>query len=165
MPDWVGWATRVLGPIGQRALKRWLFDAEFLGGSRTVYTSERGDSPFVDIGISVRVHNRNSSPTTVHVRNIAIRLPSGIERGLERAVMIRPGPISSLDDLAEYNGFDIPGPSTRELTLHTRKYNPPDLNDYLEPSAPQIVVELGETFGNRRKLVGPLKFGGVYKQG
>lgn len=164
MPDWIGWATRVFGPIGQRLLRRWLFEAEFLGGSRTVYTFERGDSPYVAIGVSVRVHNRNSAPTTVHVRSIAVRLPSGTDRGLERPVMIQPGPISTLDDLVEYLGFDIPGSSTRPLTISTRKYNPPDLNDYLESAAPQVVVELGETFGNRRKLIGPLKFGGVYKQ-
>jgi hypothetical protein len=141
-----------------------LFDAEFLGGQRTVYTSERGDSPYVDIGIRIRVHNRNSAPTTVYVGSIAVKLPSGTERGLERPAIIRPGPIRSLDDLIEYEGFDIPGSSTRPLTISTKKYNPPDLNDYLEHSSPQIVVELGETFGNRRKLIGPLKFGGIYKQ-
>jgi len=165
MPDWIGWTTRVLGPIGQRLLKRWLFEVEFLGGQRTVYTYERGDSPFVDIGISVRVHNRNHAPTTVYVRSIAVRLSNGTERGLERAVMIRPGPITSLrGGSEEFNCYEVPGCSSVELTLSTRKYNPQELSEYLENSSPAVVLELGETFGNRRKLFGPLKFGGIYKQ-
>jgi len=162
MPDWIGLATKVLGPVGQRILKRWLFEAEFLGASRSVYTFERGDSPFVNIGVSVRVHNRNNAPTTVYVRSIAVRLASGMERGLNRAVMVRPGPISSMDDMEGFNCYEVPSCSSVELTLSTRKHNPSELSEYLENSSPQIVLELGETFGNRRKLVGPLKFGGTY---
>ncbi len=163
MHDWIGQATRV-SSIAQWLLRRWLFEAEYLGGSRTVYTFERGDSPFVNIGVSIRVHNRNSAPTTVHVRSIAVRLANGTERGLERAVMIRPGPISSIDDLEGFNCYEVPGCSSVELTLSTRKYNPPELSDYLEGASPQIVLELGETFGGRRRLVGTLSFGGMCEQ-
>ncbi len=148
MTHWVSWTTKVFGYIGQFFLRRWLFDAEFLGASRTVYTFERGESPYVDIGASVRVHNRNTAPTTVYVRGIGVKLTSRMERGLDRAVMIRPGPISSMDDLAGYNSYEVPGPSSMELTLSTRKYNPSDLSEYLERASPQIELELGETFGN-----------------
>jgi len=163
MPGWIGYATRVFGIIGQRLLRRWLFEAELVGASRTIYTYQH-NSPFVDIFATIRVHNRNNAPTTVHVRSIAVRLPHGTERGLERAVMMRPGPLSSEDDLAGFNSYEVLGNASAELTLSTRKYNPPDLSDYLENSYPQIVLELGETFGNRCKLIGPLKFGGVHKQ-
>jgi len=147
MPEWIGWATKTFSYIGQVALKHWLFQAELLGAARTVYTSEHGDSPYVNIGASVRVHNRNHAPTTVYVRSIAVRLASGVEIGLERAVMVRPGPISPIEDIAGFNSYEVPGCSTVELTLSTRKYNPPDLDEYLEDSSPQIVVELVKHLG------------------
>jgi hypothetical protein len=164
MPDWIGLTTRVLGPFGQRLLKRWLFEAELLGAARTVYTFESGDSPYVSIGATVRVHNRNSVPTTLHVRSVAVKLPNRTERALERAVMVRPGPVRSMDDMAGFNSYELLGCSSVELTLSTRVWNPPNLDDYLENGSPQIVLELGETFGNHRKLVGQLKFQGVYEQ-
>jgi hypothetical protein len=141
-----------------------VFEVELLGASRSIYTFERGDSPYVDIGATVRIHNRNDSPTTVFVRSIAVKVAIGVERGLERAVMIRPGPISSIEDVAGFNSYEVPGCSSVELTLSTRKYNPSDLGEYLEGSSPEIVIDLGETFGNSRKLMGPMKFGGAYKQ-
>jgi hypothetical protein len=164
MSGWIGWATKTFSYIGQVALKRWLFQTELLGAGRDVYTFESGDSPYVSIGASVRIHNRNSAPTTVYVRSIAVRLASGTEMGLERAVMVRPGPINSSGDIAGFNSYEVPGCSTVELTLLTRKNNPPDLEAYLENSSIQIVIELGETFGNRCKLVGPMKFRGIYRQ-
>ncbi len=141
-----------------------VFEVELLGASRSIYTFERGDSPYVDIGATVRIHNRKDNPTTVFVRRIAVKVANGIEKGLERAVMIRPGPISSIEDMAGFNSYEVPGCSSVELTLSTRKYNPSDLGEYLENSSPEIVIELGETFGNSRKLVGPMKFGCLYKQ-
>ena len=162
--QWVSWATKTFSYVGQIFLKRWLFNVELLGASRSVYTSDRGDSPHVTIGVSVRVHNRNSAPTTVFVRSIGVKLASGVERGLDRAVMLQPGPIGSMNDLAGYNNYEVPGCSSMELTLSTRKYNPPDLEEYLESSSPQIVLALGETFGNSRTLTGPMKFGGLYKE-
>jgi len=162
--QWVGWATKTFSYAAQFFLRRWLFDAELLGASRSVYTSERGDSPYVTIGASVRVHNRNSAPTTVFVRSIAVKLASGIDGGLDRAVMIRPGPISSMEEIAGYNSYEVPGPSSLDLTLSTKKYNPPLLSEYLEGASPQIELVLGETFGNSRKLTGSMKFGGLYKQ-
>lgn len=162
--EWVGWTTKVLGAFGQRIFKRWLFDAELLGAQRTIYTFEREDySPYMDVAVSVRVHNRNAAPTTVHVRSIAVRLANGSRVMLERAVMVRPGPVRSPEDMAGFNSYEVSGSSTAELTLSTRKYNPPDLKEYLEEAAPQIELELGETFGNRRKLTGAIKFGGLYK--
>ena len=140
------------------------FEVELLGASRSIYTFERGDSPYVDIGATIRIHNRKDSPTTVFVRRIAVKVANGIERGLERAVMIRPGPISSIEDIAGFNSYEVPGCSSVELTLSTRKYNPSDLGEYLENSSPEIIIELGETFGNSPKLVGPMKFGCLYKQ-
>lgn len=85
------------------------------------------------------------------------------ERGLDRTVMIT-GPISSIEDIGGYNSYEVPGCSSLELTLSTRKSNPADLNEYLEEGSPQIELELGETFGNHRKLIGPIKFGGVHNQ-
>ena len=158
---WVSWATKTFSYVGQIFFKRWLFDAEFLGASRSVYTSDRGGSPYVSIGVSIRVHNRNSALTTVFVRSIGAKLESGVERGLDRAVMFQPGPIGSMNDLAGYNSYEVPGSSSMELTLSTRKYNPPNLEEYLESSSPQIMLELGETFGNSRRLIGPMKFGGL----
>jgi len=78
--------------------------------------------------------------------------------------MIRPGPIGSIEEIAGYNSYEVPGPSTMDLTLSTRKYNPTDLNEYLESASPEIELVLGETFGNSRKLTGPIKFVGLYKQ-
>jgi hypothetical protein len=69
-----------------------------------------------------------------------------------------------MNDLAGYNSYEVPGSSSMELTLSTRKYNPTDLEEYLESSSPQVALDLGETFGNSRKLTGPMKFGGLYKQ-
>lgn len=69
-----------------------------------------------------------------------------------------------MDDIAGFNSYEVPGCSSVELTLSTRKYNPADLNGYLEKSAPQIELELGETFGNHKKLTGPMTFGGLYDQ-
>src|SRR6267142_4449751 len=137
-----------------------VFEVELLGASRSIYIFERGDSPYVVIGATVRIHNRNDSPTTVFVRSIAVKVAIGVERGLERAVMIRPGPISSIEDLTGFNSYEVPGCSSVELTLSTRKYNPSDLGEYLENSSPEIVIDLGETFGNSRKVTGPMKFGG-----
>src|SRR5216684_2318132 len=102
MLHWVSWATKAFGYVGQFVLRPWLFDAEFLGASRTVYTFERGDSPYVSIGATVRIHNRNNAPTTVFVRSIAVKLTTVMDRGLDRAVMIQPGPISSIEELAGY---------------------------------------------------------------
>jgi hypothetical protein len=164
MTHWVSWATKVFGYFAQFFLRPWLFDAELLGASRSVYTSKMGNAPFVDIGASVRVHNRNNTPTTVFVRSIRVKLASGMESGLGRAVMIRPGPISSMEDIAGFNSYEVPGCSSVELTLSTRKYGPADLEEYLEKSAPQIELELGETFGNHKKLSGPIKFAGLYDQ-
>jgi hypothetical protein len=165
MTHWVSWATKVFGYIAQFILKPWLFDAEFLGASRTVYTSKVGNfPPFVDIGASVRIHNRNNTPTTVFVRSIAVKLATGMETGLGRAVMIRPGPISSIEDIAGFNSYEVPGCSSVELSLSTKKYNPTDLNEYLEKFTPQIELELGETFGNHKKLTGPTKFRGLHDE-
>ena len=164
MTHWVSWTTKVFGYIAQFILRPWLFEAELLGASRTVYTSKIGDSPFVDIGASVRIHNRNNTPTTVFVRSIAVKLSNGMETGLGRAVMIRPGPISSIEDMAGFNSYEVPGSSSVELSLSTRKYNPADLNEYLEGATPRIELDLGETFGNHRKLTGSIKFGGLHNQ-
>jgi len=112
----------------------------------------------------VRIHNRKDNPTTVFVRRIAVKVANGIEKGLERAIMIRPGPISSIEDMAGFNSYEVPGCSSVELTLSTRKWNPSDLGEYLENSSPEIAIGLGETFGSSGKVVGPMKFGGVYKQ-
>jgi hypothetical protein len=87
-----------------------------------------------------------------------------MEAGLDRAVMIRPGPISSIEDIAGFNSYEVPGCSSVELSLSTRKYNPADLKEYLEEASPKIELELGETFGNHRKLTGPIKFGGLHTQ-
>ena len=157
MTHWVSWATKVFGYIAQFILRPWLFDAELLGASRTVYTSKSGNSPFVDIGASVRIHNRNNTPTTVFVRSIGVRLAHGMEAGLDRAVMIRPGPISSIEDMAGFNTYEVPGCSSVELSLSVRKYNPADLKEYFEEASPKIELELGETFCNHRKLAGPIK--------
>jgi len=164
MTHWVSWTTKVFGYIAQFILRPWLFEAELLGASRTVYTSKIGDSPFVDIGASVRIHNRNNTPTTVFVRSIAVKLSNGMETGLGRAVMIRPGPISSIEDMAGFNSYEVPGSSSVELSLSTRKYNPADLNEYLEGATPRIELDLGETLGNHRKLTGSIKFGGLHNQ-
>jgi hypothetical protein len=164
MTHWVSWATKVFGYFGQFVLKPWLFDAELLGASRTVYTAKTGNSPFVDIGASVRINNRNNTPATVFVRSIGVKLAHGMEGGLDRAVMIRPGPISSIEDIAGFNSYEAPGCSSIELSLSVRKYNPADLKEYFEEASPKIELEVGETFGNHRKLTGPIKFGGLHDQ-
>ena len=117
----------------------------------------------MDIGASVRIHNRNNTPTTVFVRGVGVKLAHGMEAGLDRAVMIRPGPISSIEDIAGFNSYEVPGCSSVELSLSTRKYNPADLKEYLEEGSPKIELEIGETFGNHRKFTGPIKFGGLYE--
>jgi hypothetical protein len=60
MLDWLRSATKVFGPIGRRLVARWLFEAEFLSGSRSVHTFENGNSPFVNIGISIRAHDETT---------------------------------------------------------------------------------------------------------
>jgi hypothetical protein len=140
-------------------LSQAVFDAELLGASRHVYTFQRGYSPYVQIEASARIHNRKDNPTTVYVAHIAVKVSDDIERGLARSVIVRPGPINSIEDLVGFNSYEVPGCSTVELTLSTREHNPSNLNEYLESASPEIIVELGETFGNSRKLIGPMKFG------
>jgi len=57
------------------------FEVELLGASRSIYTFERGDSPYVDIGATVRIHNRKDNPTTVFVRSIAVKWRMELKEG------------------------------------------------------------------------------------
>lgn len=163
MPDWIGFSTRVFGFFGRRVLRRWLFEAEFLGATRAVYISKSGqNSPRVLIRVGVRVHNRNSAPTTVYVRNIAVKLRSGIDRKLEPPDVMESGPIGSMDDLVSGRHHELGGYFARELVFFTRRWNPEKLTEYQEGASPQVILELGETFGNHCRLSGPLDFAGEY---
>lgn len=154
--------AKILGPIGRWLVKRHSFEAKFLGGSRSVYRPESGDAPFVIISVNVQIENRNDVPTTVYIRDMAVRLTRELDRALERPVLIRPRPITVLDDLEEFRLCDVPASSAFAVEFSARRSNPPDLKEYLEDAMPEIVLTVGETFGNRHKVEGPLAFGGAY---
>ena len=164
MPDWIGLGTKIFGPIGQRLLNKWLFDAEFLGARRVLYLHDNGDSPSVAIFISVLVHNRNSAPTTIYPRGLSVTLKDRTDRSFARMTVTPGGFIRSVDNFGESDRYDMGGSSSIELLLYTTRYNPPQIAEYFNVLPLPITLILGETFGNRRTLKGLLEFESVKKQ-
>ncbi len=144
-------------------LKRWSFEVEFLKASRAVYIHENGNSPFVAVFISARVHNRNRESTTVYPRGVSVKLKNEIDRDFQ-ATSITPGGQFSFDNPEEYARYDIAGSSSIELLFYTRRYNPPRIDEYSQDSPLIVTLELGETFSEGRALTGPLILDGVTRQ-
>jgi hypothetical protein len=144
------------------AHKRQQFHAEFLDASRTVYTYENGNSPFVALFIRARVDNRNSEPTTVFVRRISVKLKDDVDTSFQHPSITLGGHFN-FDNPEEYGNFNVAGSSSIELRFYTRRYNPPHIQEYIQSLPLRVTLELAETFGNHCELTGNLKLGSVEK--
>jgi len=144
-------------------LKRWSFEAEFLKASRSVYLYDNGNSPFVAVFISARVHNRNRESTTVYARSVSVKLKNEIDRDFQ-ATSITPGGSFNFENPEEYSRYDVAGSSSIELLFYTRRYNPPKIDEYTQDGPLTVTLELGETFSEGRDLAGPLVLDGVTRQ-
>jgi hypothetical protein len=140
--------------------KRWEFQAEFVAASRSVYAYKNGNAPSLSVWIRVRVHNRNPQPTTVFPRGISVQLKNTIDNSFQRATIF-PGAQIDFDNPEEYTQFELAGSSTVELLFFAKRYNPPQIEEYLLDAPMPITLELGETFGRVCNLLGPLELGGV----
>jgi hypothetical protein len=56
--QWVSWATKAFGYVGQFVLRPWLFNVDFLAHRGPCIRLSGDFSPYVTIGASIRVHNR-----------------------------------------------------------------------------------------------------------
>jgi hypothetical protein len=160
---WLNFVTRSFGFVARKIFKAWLFEAEFLQAWRNVYTNKNGDSPFVNIFISVRTHNKNSAPTTVYVRDLEVKLKQETDRGFERAIIRQTGFLKS-DFMEMEDHYDMPPCSSVELLFCSRRFNPPGIDEYLDNSPLSIALEIGETFGNHFRLTGALILQEVVRQ-
>jgi len=160
--DIVGTATKVFGALAQRLLRKWLFEVEFISGKYVVSTYERGDSPRVDVWLSIRVHNRNNSPTTVFPDRLVITLADGEEDCFDLPTVAPYGRLVSPFEASRQ--IQVGGSSTLELTFSSSKYFPRLPDSYLRGIPPRVTLRLAETFGNRREVSGMLEFGQILKQ-
>ena len=162
--DWVGTITKVFGAIGQYLLKNWLFQVDPMGGEHVVYTYERGDSPHVDVSFSLRVHNRNSSPTTLYPERLAVKLENGEADDFPLPDVYLHGDLPS--SLEPGRRIEIGGSSTLEVAFYSRKYYPtlPLPNCYLSGRPLEAAIRIAETFGNHREIRVRLASKGVTKQ-
>jgi hypothetical protein len=117
----------------------------------------------VGVFISVRVDNKNSAPTTIFTRGVSVALHDEIDKGFGQTT-ISPAGHFDLRMSEQQNRYDIGGSSSAELLVYARRYNPTRIDEYLSPDPLTITLELGETFGNRRRLTGPLSLKQVLKQ-
>ena len=143
--------------------KRWEFEAEFVAASRTVFTYENGNSPWMTIWIQTRVHNRNMVPTTIYPRQISVKLKDSTDNSFQTATIF-PGRQVSLENPEEFNQFEVAASATTELLFNSRRYNPPQIAEYIESVPLSITLELGETFGKVCEVTGPMKLAGIEKQ-
>lgn len=145
------------------AHKRWEFQAEYVGASRTVFTYENGNSPWMTVWIQVRVHNRNSVPTTVYPLRVSVKLKDSTDKSFQKATIF-PGTQVSFDNPEEFTQFEVAASGTTELLFNSRRYNPPQIAEYLQDGPLPITLELGETYGKVCEITGPMKLAGIEKQ-
>jgi hypothetical protein len=88
------------------AYKRFQFQAEFVGAKREVYTYKNGDAPFVTVWIRVRLHNRNSEPTTVYPRKVSVKLKDCIDSSFQPATIF-PGAQFNFDNPEECTQYEV----------------------------------------------------------
>ncbi len=160
--DWIGITTKVFSSIGQRIFKRWLFEAEVVEGKYVVYISNRGDSPYVDVWLSLRVHNRNNSPTTLYAERMTVKPNPGVEDSFPRPGIRHFGEFRP--SASEHNRIEIGGSSTLEITFDSRKYFRELPKGYLEELPLDITVRVAETYGNHRELTGRVECVQILKQ-
>lgn len=137
------------------AWKRSAFAGEFLRASGNVTVFSNGTSPHVRLFVWALVHNRNPEPTTVYVHRGAVRLRDGSDE-LSQIFTIVPGGHFDFESPEEYQRYSVAGSSSIELLLFGTRYNPPQVEKYLEQPLLEITLELHETFGNVLTLTGPL---------
>lgn len=147
---WVGAITKFLGPIGQFFLKNWLFRVEPIGGDFVVYTFERGDSPYVGVWLSVRVHNRNNSPTTLWAERLTVKLDNRTDDDFPLPAVHQYGDLDSLFDGSKR--IEIGGSSTLEVAFSSRKWYTALPGSYLSGGPLEATIGVAETFGNHREV-------------
>ena len=150
--EWVALITRAARPIGQRLLRKWLFEAELIEAKSVVYTSERGENPFVDILAFVRVHNRNHSPTTLYCERITVKFRDGTEDSFPPATGDASGTMPTHGEKM----IQLGGSSTLEVRFYSRKPQRTLPSPYLDGSPLELTITLAETFGSRREITGEL---------
>ena len=148
--DWVGAITKVFGALSQFLLKNWLFQVEPMGGQYVVYTYERGDSPHVDVWLSVRVHNRNSSPTTLYAERLTVKLENRKDDDFPLPNVYPYGDFDSLFDGSRR--IEVGGSSTVEVGFSSRKYYATLPDCYLSGRPLEVTIGVAETFGNHREV-------------
>jgi hypothetical protein len=99
----------------------------------------------------------------VFPRILSVQLKDSIDSSFQRATIF-PGTQVNFDNPEEFTQFEVAGSSTAELLFFTKRYNPPQIGEYLLNAPLAITLELGETFGRTCNLTGPMKLGGVEKQ-
>jgi hypothetical protein len=160
--DWVGVITKVFGAIGQRILRQWLFELEPIGGHYVVYSYERGDAPFISVWFSVRVHNRNSSPTTLYAERLTVELGGGREDDFPLPSVAPYGDIDSLFEQGK--SIAVGASSTFEVAFASRKHHATLPEYYLSGQSLDATIGIAETFGNHREVRVQLDSKGVVKQ-
>lgn len=150
--DVVGIITKVSRAIGQRALRKWLLAAEVVEGKYVVYISNRGESPFVDVLLSLRVQNRNNSPTTLYAERMTVRPSGGVEVSFPLPKLSHFGEVIPLG--TEGNRIEIGASGTTEVTFNSRKYFRDLPEGYLKELPLDVKIRIAETFGNHREVIG-----------
>lgn len=150
--DVVGIITKFSRAIGQRALRKWLLAAEAVEGKYVVYISEKGESPFVDVLLSLRVHNRNDSPTTLYAERMTVKPTGGVEVNFPLPKVSHFGEIIPLG--TESTRIEIGASSTLEVTFDSRKYFRELPDGYLKELPLDVKIRIAETFGNHREVIG-----------
>lgn len=131
-----------------------LFEAEFVRAVGVIYISQRGDAPFMNVQVLVRLHNRRHDPTTVLVREFYGVPKSGPDNGFDRTRVWEAGVEVQL--MENQDKFEMLSTSSAEVVFHNRRYNV-NVADYADDANPLIVLELGETFGSHRKFTERLR--------
>jgi hypothetical protein len=84
--------------------------------SRTVFTYENGNSPWVTVWIQARVHNRNSVPTTVYPLRVSVKLKGSTDKSFQKATIF-PGTQVSFDNPEEFTQFEMAASGTKGALL------------------------------------------------
>lgn len=131
-----------------------LFEIEFLDGKYVVYISERGDSPFVDVSATLRIHNRKSSTTTVWCETLKVKL-DGMADDFDLPELKPTGARSSA--LEKHEKLQVGATSTIDINLYSRKRHLDQIPEpYLSGANVQLMVVLKETFGASQQVEGKL---------
>lgn len=149
--DVFGIITKVLGPLGRRLVRRCLISVEVVEGKYVVYMSERGDSPYVDILLTLRVHNRNNRPTSVYAERFSAGPAEDAEADFPLPKVSHFGDFTMLG--GGHDRIEIGSSSTADVTFDSRKHFRELPEGYLREHPLQVKIRVAETYGNRRDVI------------